>query len=262
MLDIFTMFGASFTLVMCLMLVLWTIYFFQRNAGIIDIGWGLGFIICAWSYFFLGNGDLWKMMAITAMATLWAARLSWHIYQRYRRADAEDPRYSKIRQQWGGDSNGLLFLILFLFQGLLIVVLSLPFFLVSHGSSSGWSYWELWGVILWAVGLAGEALADSQLASFKADPDNKGKVCKKGLWRFSRHPNYFFDFVVWVGFCLFAFPSTAGWLGIIAPALALTLLVKVTGIPPTEEEAIKTKGDAYVEYQKSTSAFIPWFPKF
>lgn len=104
-------------------------------------------------------------------------------------------------------------------------------------------------------------LADRQLARFRADPANKGKVCQAGLWNYSRHPNYFFEWLVWVGYAVFALGSPWGWLGLIAPALMLHFLLNVTGIPMTEELSLKSKGDAYRAYQRTTSAFVPWFKK-
>lgn len=258
--DAFTMLGASFTLILLLMLGLWVVYYFQRNAGIVDIGWGVGFILAAWSYFFLGTGDFLKMLVISIMATIWAGRLTWHIFMRYT-SDVEDPRYKTIRLKWGGDSTNLLFLMMFIFQGVLVVIISLPYFLVGFGSYPEWTKWEFIGIAVWLLGVIGEGYADAQLAAFNKDPANAGKVCRQGLWRLSRHPNYFFETVVWVGFFLFALPSDGGWLGIVSPVVILFLLLKVSGVPLAEAQSIQSKGDAYKEYQECTSIFIPWFPK-
>ena len=258
--EAFTMFGASFTLIMLLMVGLWGIYLFQRNAGIVDLGWGIGFLLAAWAYFFLGRGDLAKMLIITAMASIWAGRLIYHLYTRYE-ADKEDPRYARMRDRWGGDPNDMLFLMMFVFQGLLVVLISIPFFIVDFGSNADWSKWEFIGIVVWFIGVLGETCADSQLIAFNSDPSNQGKVCQKGLWRFSRHPNYFFESLVWVGFCLFALPSYGGFFAIVSPIVILLLLTKVSGIPLAEEQSLATKGELYREYQRTTSAFFPWFPK-
>lgn len=256
----FTMVGASFTLIMLLMVILWVIYLFHRNAGIIDIGWGIGFLLCIWVYFFLGQGNLLKMMTVSLMATIWAVRLIVHLYQRfdYRK---EDPRYTRLREKWGGDPFDMLFLMMFVFQGLLIIVISLPIFIVNFGSYSHWTALEFIGIAVWLIGVVGEYYADRQLAEFKKHPENSGKVCKNGLWKLSRHPNYFFDFLVWIGFFLFALPSYGGIFALISPALMLFLFLKVSGIPPTEEQALSTKGDLYRDYQSSTSSFFPWFSR-
>lgn len=260
MTEAFTMVGASFTLIMLLMVVLWVVYLVQRNAGIIDIGWGIGFLIAAWAYFFLGDGDHLKKILITLMATVWAVRLIFHLYRRYD-PDQEDPRYTRMRERWGGDSNDLLFLMMFIFQGLLVILISVPFFIVDFGSYAHWSRWEFMAIAVWLAAIVGEGYADAQLANFNKNPANKGQVCKQGLWRYSRHPNYFFEFLVWVGFFLFALPSYGGIFSIISPVLVLLLLFKISGIPPTEEQALESKGDLYREYQRTTSAFFPWFPK-
>ena len=114
---------------------------------------------------------------------------------------------------------------------------------------------------LWFVAVAGEALADAQLAAFKRNPANRGGVCAVGLWRYSRHPNYFFECLIWVSYALFAFGSPGGWLALIGPAAILYLLLRVTGIPLTEEQSLRSRGEAYRRYQETTSAFLPWFPK-
>jgi steroid 5-alpha reductase family enzyme len=114
---------------------------------------------------------------------------------------------------------------------------------------------------LFAVSIAGESHADAQLNAFKIDPANKGKVCERGLWSASRHPNYFFVWLTWVSFALFALPASWGWLGLVAPAAILYLLLFVTGIPLTEEQSIRSRGDAYRDYQRRVSSFVPWFPR-
>ncbi|MEO5959624.1 MAG: DUF1295 domain-containing protein, partial [Opitutaceae bacterium] len=120
---------------------------------------------------------------------------------------------------------------------------------------------EIGGAALWLVAIGGEALADAQLAAFKRAPANKGQVCDTGLWRASRHPNYFFEWLVWVAYFVFALASPWGWFAIVGPASILYLLLRVTGIPMTEEQSVRSKGDAYRRYQQTTSAFIPWWPK-
>jgi steroid 5-alpha reductase family enzyme len=150
-------------------------------------------------------------------------------------------------------------------QGILQVVLSLPWLLTMLDrrptetfqlSGLNWL-----GIALWCVGLIGETIADRQLAAFRANPANKGKVCQRGLWNHSRHPNYFFEWLVWVGYAVFALSAPWGWLGLLAPALMWHFLVNVTGIPMTEELSVKSKGVAYRDYQRTTSAFVPWFKR-
>jgi steroid 5-alpha reductase family enzyme len=114
---------------------------------------------------------------------------------------------------------------------------------------------------LWALAVAGESLADAQLRAFKSDPAHKGQVCRAGLWAYSRHPNYFCEWLIWCAYALLAISAPYGWLGLLSPAIILFLLVKVTGIPPTEKQSLRSRGPAYARYQNEVSAFFPWFPR-
>ncbi len=250
------MLGASFILVMALMLFLWVIYTFRRNGGIVDIGWALGFILTVWSFAALGDGEILRRMFIALLVTLWAGRLAYHLTCRYLKSP-EDPRYRQIRENWGGDRKNIKFLIMFILQGMLVIVLSTPFMLICL-SKHPFSWWEGFGAAVWLTGVAGEGVADWQLKQFKLQ--NRGKVCRTGFWKYSRHPNYFFEWVVWIGYFLIALPAPGGPLAIISPLLMLYFLLKVSGIPPSEAQSLKTKGEAYREYQRTTSPFLPWIP--
>jgi steroid 5-alpha reductase family enzyme len=258
--ELFAMFGAAFVFSLGTMFIAWLIYLFQRKANVVDIGWSAAFLTCAWAYFFIGDGYAPKCWLITLMATAWAVRLGKHLAERYM-AYGEDPRYAELRRKWGGDANNILFLMMFLLQGALVVILTMPFFIVCYAALPGWSGWELFGFLIWATGVAGESIADYQLSRFKADPANHAKVLQNGFWRYSRHPNYFFEWIVWVGFFLFAFSSPGGWAALISPVMMFGLLTKGSGIPLNEAEALRTKGDAYREYQQKTQPFFPWLPK-
>ncbi len=258
--NIFEMLGASFFLVIGMMCLLWVIYFFKRNSGIVDIGWALGFVLSAWAFFFLGDGAFLKKVAMLAMVTIWGLRLGWHLYNRFI-VCGEDPRYQEIRKSWGSENADFKFFMMFIFQGVLVVLLSLPFLIIAGDATPEWWAIELLGILVWAIGVTGESYADYQLTTFKQQPENKGKVYKEGLWRYSRHPNYFFEFIVWMGYFLFALGTPGGWLTILSPIIMLCLLLKVSGIPLTEIEALKSKGAEYEEYRRTTNPFIPWFPK-
>jgi steroid 5-alpha reductase family enzyme len=257
--NIFEMLGAGFFLVLALMSALWLVYFFKRNAGILDIGWPLSFMLVMAAYLFIGEGDFLKKGLLACMVWGWGGRLAWHLYRRYQLSE-EDVRYQRIRSNWG-DHPDSKFFMLFVFQGVLAVFLTLPFLIVAYASNSTWYGVEAAGFLVWIIGVIGEGMADQALKQFQSDPENKGKVCKKGWWRYSRHPNYFFEFVVWVGYFLFALGSPGGWMAIISPAIILVLLTKISGIPQTEAEALKSKGEDYRLYQKKTSSFVPWFPE-
>ncbi len=258
--TIFEMVGASFILVMSLMALLWVVYYFRRNSGIVDIGWALSFILVVIAYSLLGDGDTLKKLTIALLVAIWAMRLAWYLTDRYLKSP-EDARYQKIRENWGNKNTDLKFLLLFLFQGLTVIILSIPFLIVCHYSTSVWHQWELWGVLVWLIGLCGEFIADAQLQKFKQNPENTGKVCQDGLWYYSRHPNYFFEWIVWIGYFLFALGSDWGSLAIISPVLIYFLLNKVSGVQITEKHLLSTKGEAYREYQVTTNAFYPWFKR-
>ena len=172
----------------------------------------------------------------------------------------EDGRYQQLRRDWG-EQLGVKMFFFFQAQAVLLVVLTVPFLLAARNPAPGWHPLEIAGLVLWLVALGGEALADAQLARFKRDPANRGRVCAVGLWRLSRHPNYFFEWLVWIAYALFASASPWGWTTFYCPALMLYFLLVVTGIRYTEDQLLRSKGDAYRAYQRRTSAFIPWFPK-
>jgi len=266
-----TLLAAALVFVVIEMTATWLVARKLRNNGIVDIVWSAGFAPLAFLFFMLGTEDLdfqvpLRQKALTLMVIIWSLRLGFHLFVRVRSHHPhEDVRYAKLREEWGNATNRKMFGF-FQLQGALQVVLMLPIVLVNldgNRTATGWGLGVtgVLGLALWITGLLGESLADRQLARFRADPANRGKVCQLGLWNYSRHPNYFFEWLVWVGYAVFALGSPWGWLGLIAPALMLHFLLNVTGIPMTEELSLKSKGDAYREYQCTTSAFVPWFKK-
>jgi steroid 5-alpha reductase family enzyme len=257
--ELFELFGVSFLSVMLVMTLIWGLCCFYKNIGIVDIGWALSFVLVGIVCFIFGDGNLFKRVAITSMVLIWSGRLAWHLWQRFA-FDKEDPRYTELMSKFGEDNYDLKAWMMVMFQGLLVVILSLPFIIVCGYAERLWSLYEVLGILIFAIGLYGESLADMQLEAFKKKVSNKGKVCKRGLWKYSRHPNYFFEWVIWVGFFIFAFPTQGGIFALSSPLIMLVLLTRVSGIPLAEKQALKSKGEAYVEYQKTTSAFVPWFP--
>ncbi len=260
MFILFEMVGAAFVLVMTFMSFLWLVYYFRRNASIVDIGWTLSFILVVIAYGVLGNGAALKKITIASLVAIWAMRLAWYLTDRYL-TSPEDIRYQKIREGWGNKNVDFKFFLLFLFQGLIVIILSLPFLIVCHYSISQWTLWELWAVLVWIIGVCGEFIADAQLQKFKQDSNNARKVCQVGLWYYSRHPNYFFEWIVWIGYFLFAMGSPWGILAIISPIMMYILLLKVSGVQITEKHLLSKKGEAYRDYQITTNAFFPWFKR-
>ena len=238
-----------------LMFLLWLVHFPMRNASIVDPGWAAGIAVLAIVYGWLGDGYRPRSALMMAMVSIWGFRLAGHLLVRVL-GHPEEGRYVEIRRRWG-TNIGFKFLLFFEGQALLCVLLSIPFYIAARNREAGLTAFEYAGMAIWIVSAAGEALADAQLAAFKRNSANKGKTCRAGLWGYSRHPNYFFEWMVWVSFAIFAHH----WLAIVSPALMLFFLLRVTGIPATEEQALRTKGDDYRDYQARTSMFVPWFPK-
>lgn len=238
--------------------VVWAIGVRIRNYSFLDVIWSYGVAILAPIYALAGPGHAERKIAFTLLGVAWSVRLGTHIFIRVlKHHPQEDVRYEGLRQRWPGSFKFLLFHEL---QAVIAVIFSLPFLLAA------WRQMPLQipdfiGLGIVVAALLGESLADRQLERFKADPANKGRVCDTGLWRYSRHPNYFFEFLVWVGFALASLDTPHGWITLLCPLLMYHFLTKVTGIPLTEEYSLKSKGDAYREYQRTTNAFFPWFRK-
>lgn len=240
----------------------WLLSLKLDNFSFVDVTWSYALAVVAPLYAWLAGGG-WtqrKIIAVT-MAVVWSVRLGTYLFFRVKRHHPhEDVRYAVLREKWR-DALARNFFFFFQAQAVLIVLLAAPVLLACLNPAPQLNLIEIAGALLWLTGICGEALSDAQMQRFKADPASKGKVCQVGLWRYSRHPNYFFESVVWWGFWLFACGSPWGWVTLYAPLLMLHFLLRVTGIPLTEECAVKSKGDAYREYQRTTSAFVPWPPK-
>jgi steroid 5-alpha reductase family enzyme len=241
-----------------LMLLLWLIHLPLQNAAIVDAGWAGGLALLGVIYAAAGGGYVPRAWLVAAMATLWGLRLALYLLFTRVIGHPEEGRYVQLRREWGGNLP-LKFLAFFQFQALLCVVLSLPFLVAALNPRPTISFFENAGAALWLAAFIGECLADYQLHAFKSNPANRGKTCRAGLWNYSRHPNYFFEWLIWVAFALFALGSPYGYLGLVSPLLILFFLFRVTGIPATEAQALRTKGEDYKQYQQNTSAFVPWF---
>ncbi|MEE2821357.1 MAG: DUF1295 domain-containing protein [Acidobacteriota bacterium] len=246
-------------LMAAIMLFLWLYQLRSQDAGIVDLGWSVGLGILGLLYAFTGSGDVTRRLLLGLMSSFWSARLAFYLYLRNRNRP-EDGRYKIIRQTWGSRVQPFFF-IFFQAQALLDVLLSLPFLVVSHYSQPPLGWGSGVALLIWLVAIAGESVADRQLDRFRSIPSNQGKTCRRGLWRYSRHPNYFFEWLHWWSYVFLAWGAPYGWVALTGPVLMFFFLIKVTGIPATEEHALRTRGDEYRCYQKTTSAFIPWFPK-
>ena len=231
------------------------------NYGIVDIVWSYAFGLVALLYVALASGWAPRRWLVAALVTAWSLRLGTYLCRRVMgHHPEEDGRYREMRTRWATNFSWEMAKF-YQFQAVSVVILSTPFLLAIGRSETAFTALDYAALGLFAVSILGETLADAQLAAFKKDPANKSKVCDRGLWSASRHPNYFFGWLTGVSFALLALPAAWGWLGLIAPAAILYLLLFVTGIPMTEEQSIRSRGDAYRAYQRRVSAFVPWFPK-
>lgn len=245
-------------LVLVLFAIVWAIGVKIRNYSFLDVIWSYGVAILAPLYAAVGPGHVERKVAFTVLGMAWSLRLGTYIFFRVlKHHPHEDVRYEGLRQRWSGSG---MFLVFHELQAIIVAIFSLPFLLAAWRAMPLREL-DMAGLAIVLLALLGESLADRQMKRFKTDPANKGRVCDTGLWRYSRHPNYFFEFLVWVGFAVASIDTPHGWITLVCPVLMYYFLTKVTGIPLTEEYALKSKGDAYREYQRTTSAFVPWFRK-
>jgi len=255
-----SIYASAGLLILLLMIALWLVSLLLRDSSIVDIFWGTGFVITGWFYFFLTpDGFLTRKWLIVIMTTIWGLRLTIHILQR-NWGHGEDYRYQNWRQQAGSSWWWRSFFKVFLLQGALMWIISAPLLAAQISQIPARLIWlDFLGAILWSIGFTFEAVGDWQLARFRAKPDNKGKLLNTGLWRFTRHPNYFGDATQWWGFYLFAAAAGNYW-AIFSPILMSYLLRQVSGVIMLEK-SLKESKPGYKEYVETTNAFIPWFPR-
>ena len=239
--------------------ITWAISLRIKNYGLLDVTWSYSVALLAPFYAFLTPGCSPRKLLITTIGVAWSLRLGTYILLRVlRHHPQEDQRYESLRASWPSPFKFLLF---FQLQALVAVIFSLPFLFTALNPNPTLSTLEIFALSLALLALIGESLADLQMQSFKRLPSSHLQVCQKGLWYYSRHPNYFFEALLWFAFALASLHSPYGWISLLCPLLMLYFLLKVTGIPLTEEHAVRSKGDAYRQYQRTTSPFIPWFKK-
>jgi steroid 5-alpha reductase family enzyme len=243
-----------------LMLLVWCLSLIKNDASVVDIFWGLGFVLIAAVGWSVAAGYESRRILITVLTSLWGVRLAAHIYWR-NRGRGEDFRYRAMRAKHGKRFALVSLYSVFAIQGLLMWVISLPLQIAEISLEPARLTWlDRAGVIVWLTGFAFESIGDLQLARFKSDSANKGKVMDRGLWRYTRHPNYFGDALVWWGFFLIAMSTPAGVWTVISPLIMTVLLLKVSGVSLLEKTLMKTKPE-YRDYAQRTNAFFPWLPR-
>jgi steroid 5-alpha reductase family enzyme len=248
----------SFAAVSLIMIAIYIWARMIKNNGIVDIFWAFNFLVIAVLIWFLAEGYEQRKMLVCGLAALWSLRLGIYLLIRVgSHIKEEEGRYKALREEW----SDTVFFFFFQGQALSNVMLAIPFFIIALNTDPQMHTLEYIGAAMWCLAIIGEGVSDYQLANFKKNPANKGKVCQDGLWNYSRHPNYFFQLMIWISVLVMALPSPYGWLAVICPLSIGYLIFKVTGIPMTEEQAVRSRGDLYREYQRTTSSFVPWFKK-
>jgi steroid 5-alpha reductase family enzyme len=252
----------AWALAAALQLVLWLVQQRTRNAGIVDVGWAGSFAGVAGLFAWRAAAPAEAWLPIAVIVSLWSVRLTGYLIARGAARSPEEGRYAALRKKWGAAASRRLF-VFFQAQAALTGLLSTAFVVPFAAAPDGPGWLRAAGAAVAAIGILGETIADAQLARWKRDPANRGRVCDAGLWSWSRHPNYFFEWLVWLGHAIYglAFWHSGGWLALLPQALLLASILWVTGIPPTEAQAIRSKGDAYRAYQRRVSAFVPRPPK-
>ena len=257
--SLLSVFLSTGLIILGLMTLLWLVSLALKNSSIVDIFWGTGFVITNWVYFALTpSGFPLRTWLIGILVTIWGLRLSLYILWR-NWGKPEDFRYQVWREEAGRSWWWHSFFRVFVLQGLLMWIISTPLLAAQRGAAPGHlTLLDLLGVVVWGIGFFFESVGDLQLARFKADPANRGKVMDRGVWRLTRHPNYFGDSAQWWGYYLIS-ASAGGWWTIFSPVLMTLFLLRVSGVTLLEKTLEKRPG--YAAYIEQTSAFIPWFPR-
>jgi steroid 5-alpha reductase family enzyme len=245
--------------IVALMLTTWIVSVMIKNASIVDIVWGLGFVVVAWTVRLTVEGDTTRQNLIVVLVTLWGLRLALYLAKR-NIGHGEDFRYVLMRRKHGARFPLVSLYTVFAFQGALMWVVSLPVQLGQADDGAPVGPLAVIGVFAWVVGFLFESVGDAQLARFKKDPANAGKVMDRGLWSLTRHPNYFGDAVQWWGIGIVAAEAGTAAIGLIGPAVMTFLLTRVSGVPMLEHSMAKRR-PGYEDYVRRTSAFVPRPPR-
>lgn len=232
-----------------------------RRADIADIAWGLGFVaIAAWLLMRESAPLTLRQYLVTALVTVWGVRLAWHVARRnLRPGHGEDKRYADWRREWGRTFVLRSYLQVFLLQGLFMLLISAPVLVAGSAERTGLGVFEVLGAAVWVAGFLFEAIGDAQLAAFLSEPSNRGRIMDRGLWRWTRHPNYFGESTMWWGLALMCAGVPGGWIAFVGPVVITWLLVKVSGIPLVEKP--KAGRPEWEAYKARTSAFVPLPPR-
>lgn len=223
-----------------------------------DVAWGLGFVLMAWTSFYLAGHFKMRGLLVCTLVSIWGTRLAWHIHMR-NNGKPEDYRYLAWRELWGRYFFVRSYLQVYVLQGLLLFLITFPVFLINNSSNSSLGWTDLAGVAVWLFGFYFESVGDAQLAQFLKNSANKGKLMQSGLWAFTRHPNYFGEVTQWWGIWLIALSVPGGLFAIIGPLTITFLILKISGIPMLEKKM--EENPEFAEYKRRVSIFFPLLPK-
>jgi steroid 5-alpha reductase family enzyme len=258
--DLLMLVVTAYLVMVAVMAGLWVLQLHVRNASVADVGWCAGLIAVVLWYATQASAETERKLLVALMICLYAGRLGGYILFNRIIGKAEDARYRRLRERWGA-SEQLRMFGYFQLQAAAVAVFSLPFLVVMQDPRPPFGFWELAGFLIWIGAVSGETLADWQLARFRAKAWNRDRVCREGLWFYSRHPNYFFEWLHWWAFVVMAIGAPGWLLTWVAPVAMGWALVNVTGIPLAEQQALKSRGEDYRDYQQRTNALIPWWPR-
>lgn len=230
----------------------------KKRNDVADVAWGIGFVFMAWISFFFGQAESIRGFLVGVLVSVWGIRLAWHIHVR-NKGRVEDYRYAKWREEWGKwfflRSYGQVYLL----QGVLLFLVVLPVLFINKDAGRDFGLLDLVGLAVWILGFIFESVGDAQLARFIKNPANKGKLMKSGLWRYTRHPNYFGEVTLWWGIWIIALSMPFGFFSIIGPIMITFLILKVSGVPLLEKKM--AENPEFSEYKRKTSVFLPLPPK-
>ncbi len=240
------------------MVAVWAVSMRVANVGYVDVAWAALMAVAALMAGAFGQGGELPRLLVALLGSLWGMRLSLHLLVRVLH-EPEDGRYQALRAQWAGSRSR--FFVFFQMQAVVVALFALPFIAAASRHSPELDGWIVAAVAIWILAVGGEWLADRQLAAFRADAGNRGKTCRAGLWAWSRHPNYFFEWLHWFAYVFLAAGSSLFWWSLLGPLVMLLFLYRVSGIPWTEAQSLRSRGEDYARYQREVSAFIPLPPR-
>lgn len=240
------------------MTTLFLVALIRQDNSIADVAWGPGFVVVAWITLVMDGSFTPRQLIVAAMILVWGVRLALRIHMR-NRGKGEDVRYRRWRENWGRYFVIRSYLQVFMLQGFILLLNVFPALVINTYDTGEFGLLDLLGASLWVLGFCFESVSDWQLGRFTADPRNRGKIMDLGLWRYSRHPNYFGEVLMWWGLYVMALSVPWGWIAIVGPVTITVIILFVSGVPMTEK--LMEGHPDFAGYKKRTNAFIPWFPK-